>query len=125
MQTKHAIEPYDFNTSKKKQLRDRIFNCDNIEEMMTKEEKEDELAKYEVWRNEFKDRKRMQKERLELKEKEDAQNSARTKGQKGLLTARSSIISEDLKNYGAHYNQYTNYRSGSLMPIRRPLPNTP
>ena len=80
MQTKHVIEPYDFNTSKKKQLRDRIFNCDNIEEMMTKEEKEDELAKYEVWRNEFKDRKRMQKERLELKEKEDAQNSARTKG---------------------------------------------
>ena len=80
MQTKHAIEPYDFNTSKKKQLRDRIFNCDNIEEMMTKEEKEDELAKYEVWRNEFKDRRRMQKERLELKEKEDAQNSARTKG---------------------------------------------
>ena len=42
--TKHVIEPYDFNTSKKKQHRDRIFNCDNIEEMWTKQDKEHELA---------------------------------------------------------------------------------
>ena len=78
-QTKLVMEPYDYNTSKKKQHRDRIFNCDNIEEMWTKEEKEEELALYEAWRNEFKDTKRMQKERQELREQEDAQYSARTK----------------------------------------------
>ena len=33
-------EPYDFLESEKKQNRDRIFLCDEIKEMMTKEEKE-------------------------------------------------------------------------------------
>lgn len=35
------------------------------------------------------------------------------------------MTNEDLKMQGPHYSQYANYRSGSLVPIRRPLPNTP
>ena len=70
--------------------------------MWTKEDKEQELAQYEAWRSEFKHMRRIQRERQELKEKEDALNSARTKGQKGLLTARSSMVYEDLKMQGAY-----------------------
>ena len=41
------MEPFDFLESEKFTNRARIFNCDELEEMMTKEDKLEELSEFE------------------------------------------------------------------------------